>query len=364
MAWEFHGYDAASGAAVASLDVASWSSKDVRSDSGEWSAVLTPPDSPSVARSVLAATVAGRNVILAVRDGSIIFSGYLPPGGRRLPEIAGAGLLSYLDRRRLIIATDRVYTAMDQHLMVADLVDYTNAAHGIGIDTSQVKPSGVLRDQTWHPWELKNIGEALRQKAQLLNGFDLDVRTELDAGSLIRRVRCWYPRRGLSVSQGGPIFEVGVNALVEPTLTGNEDFATTTLALGFETNSTTQQRLLASKETTSLLTAGWPEIDVVLDLVDVKEAPTLQAHADGFAQLNDDPDLGSPIEVEVNPNDDTWPWGSWDLGSDARLIIPANYFPWWPDGYSLDRRVEAHRWEWSVTDGEHLYVTLGPPWTL
>jgi hypothetical protein len=62
------------------------------------------------------------------------------------------------------------------------------------------------------------------------------------------------------------------------------------------------------------------------------------------------------IVLDVDPDDVSWPWGSWDLGDECRVVIPAGLSPWWPDGYSEVRRIVGHRWTFDADSGESLQV--------
>ena len=246
MAWSFHCFDAATSAPLGTVEVESWQSEDRLNDSGSWSATLAAPATVPLARAALVATMPARSVVVAVRTNIYglpdpVYTGYIPPGGRRIPDIVGGNLLSYFDHREL---DDPVpYAAVDQFTLVADLIARTQATgRGVNIDLSQVGTSGVLRDQTWFAYERKNIGEAIRQKAAIIDGFDFDIRTELDAGALVRRLRCWHPRRGRAVSNGGPVFTHGGNVAAAPTVVADSRFVTETTALGAEIDEVTRER--------------------------------------------------------------------------------------------------------------------------
>jgi hypothetical protein len=375
--WTWHAYDAATNAHLGSLLLERWEQAAELKDAGSWSATLVPGASVILAADILNTTQEGRTFIVPVRNGQLVdgFAGWIPPGGRRRPELAGAGLLSWLDRQVLRAAniggTTLTYSAVDQFAVAADLVDRAQAIHTIGIDTTQVGTSGVLRDQTWYSWESKNIGEALRQKSALSNGYDFDVRVELDAGDPdpTRRLRCWYPRRGRSFEAGTcPIFAAGTggNVYEVPAVNAHEKFATVAHAIGAETgavvtvgDSEVRVRLTYEAVAQDRIDAGYPSIVAELELPDIKSLAVLEDHAEGYLTRYGQ-QFATEIILDVNPDDITWPFGSWELGDDCLVVIPAGLTPWWPTGLSEIRRVVAHSWNVDADSGERLRVTTAP----
>lgn len=201
----------------------------------------------------------------------------------------------------------------------------------------------------------------MRQKAALIDGFDFDIRTELDASGPVRRLRCWYPRRGNSIESGKcPTFSVGGNVIDVPIIGGHEQFRTGAYAVGDEVDEVTRERIRHSAFADHLLGAGgYPLIDEVLDLPDIRTDEVLEEHAAGYL-LQHAHDQSNEIVLDVNPNDITWPYGSWEIGDDCRVVIPAGLTPWWPSGMNETRRVAAHRWKKDAS-GERLQVVTSHP---
>lgn len=380
--WAFQAYDTVTGAATAILQVESWTHEAwLNHETDRFTCRLAPPETPTLARHALNSTIETRCVILPVRDGKLLdgFSGWVPPGGRRRSaaglELAGGCLLNVFDYRHLGATT--TFVAVDQHTIAVTLVENSQApapvemptgppvtfAIGPGIDTSEVELSGVLRDQTWNQWESKAVGEALRQKRALINGYDYAIHTELDVGAEglqvpVRRLRCWYPRRGTPWIAGqSPVFTVGGNAHLVPDVNGNENFGNMIHALGDEVDETTRERLIRFRSAVAYQTYvnGYPLIGRVLDLPDVNQTGTLDDHADGYLHRNRN-STDDEIVLDVDPDQYD---GS--LGDEAMVVIPAGIDPWWPDGYAEQRRVVAHLWSYDST-GERLRVVTSPPW--
>lgn len=360
--WEWRAYDLASGAPLGLIEMADWSHTDILDDAGSWTATMAGRSS-AIRRDYLTATMPGRSVIVPIRNGVPLgFAGIV--WSRDAPRIAGAGLLSYFDRQPL--NTRKAYVASDQHSVIKDLIDWVQTNGGnIGVDTSQVTLSGVVRTQTWEKWEEKNVGEAIRQKGDNLGGFDFDVRVEYDAGVLVRRLRLWTPRRGRSYldAQASPTFRLdGRRGNVRDVPSVPVDatkLSTNVYAKGQEIDSTTHEVLLAESVRTDLLAAGWPRLGEVQTFSDIKDSTTLQQHADGIAYLYGPTDVDE-IVLTVDPDGEPWQWGTWDLGDDCAVYIPpGDAVPWMPDGYADIRRVKSHEWSWSPTTGESLKVHTG-----
>lgn len=362
--WEWRAYDLASSTPLGSVELSDWSHSDVLNDSGSWSATMTGRDA-TARRDNLAATVPGKAVIVPIRNGVPLgFTGIV--WSRDPPNIAGSGLLSYFDRQPL--NTRKAYVAYDQHFLIKDLVDWVQANGGnIQLDTSQVGPSYVYRDQTWERWEEKFVGEAIRQKADNLGGFEVDVRVEYDTGVLTRRLRMWTPRRGRYWvdNQTNVTFRLdgrrGNVTDISSLAVDATKLNTHIYAKGEEIDSTTHERRLAESVRTDILDAGWPRLGDTLDLNDIKDDATLQAHADGKAHLYGPTDIDE-ITLTVDPDDVMWPVGSWDLGDDCMVDIPAATIDWVPDALRLVRRVTSHDWKKTTSD-ETFQVKTGRPTT-
>lgn len=358
--WVWQASDLATGAPLGALTVTSWEHTDRLNTAETFSATLGSMGA-DMDRAAIDATLAARSVVVPFRN-------KLPLGYAGIvwapnpPSFSGASLLSYFDRQPYDLTN--TWTNVDQHTMMVNLVAWVQANGGnIQIDTSQVGLSGVLRTQTWTQSEQKNIGEALRQKADNINGFDFDFRVELDeAGNQIRRMRMWTPRRGRPYTeQNSPVFTVGRNARTVPAATANgAAMVTHVTALGDELSAGPPPvRRIARSVRADLVLAGYPRLGEVLDRSDIKNDTSLQQAADGWAYYHGAAKIDE-IVLDVDPDDDTWPWGSWDLGDDCMVRIPTDRDPWWPTGLTAVRRIVAHRWRKSAKE-ERLEVVTGRP---
>lgn len=363
--WTWHAFDLASGGSLGEVLMGDWSHEDRLRSAGSWNATPLPPDDDGTidvadhTRHILNATAARRAVIVAVRtddygQARAEFTGWVPPGGQQRPDIAGTGLLGYYQNR--IITTPLSFNPREQTQIPATIID---EHPGAKIDTATaVTDSGVQRVASWTLSDGKLCGEAMLDIAGRINGFEFDIRTELDAGRFVRRYRTWYPRRGAGFR---PHFVYGGNMWSDPKPAGNKGFATRVIALGSQTSSGPPPvRLTAIRTNTALIKAGEPIIDIKLDRSDIVTQQALNDHADGA--LHDAArNIDDELTFDVDPGDPNFPYGSWDLGADCWVQYPAGRHVWWPDGLSELRRVVAHRW---TVEGavEKLEVVTGPAW--
>lgn len=354
--WEWYSYDLATGDPLGRLTFTEWSSVDLLNDAGEWSGTL---DLSGRSRQVdvINATTPARSLIVARRDGQTVGHGIVWRRNRVDGMIAGAGLLSYFDRR--YIRSTFTKTNLDQHTLARNLIATAQAAGGgnIQIDTStDTVLAGVTRTRTWQPQDDKNLGGALRDLSGVIDGPDFDIRVEQDG---VRRLRLWSPRRGQQTRASSPRFVLGVNALdIAGVDEDGVEFATSVTAFGEEINATTRERLTATATNADQIAAGYPLLDTTLDKSDVREQTTLNAAATGTVRRVGQ--MTSVLTVTVDPDYRGFPWGSWDLGDNCRIIIPPGIEPGLPTGLNEVRRIVEHRWSVG-SDGEQLNIVAGSP---
>lgn len=113
-----------------------------------------------------------------------------PENGEWTLDFGGEGLLHYLWRWRVTSTLE--FVAEDQFAIAQALIDHhqDKAGGDFGIDTSGVGVSGVDRDRTYFGYELKNIGEAVQQLAEVEGGFDYSI------DPMTRAFTAHYPQRG------------------------------------------------------------------------------------------------------------------------------------------------------------------------
>jgi hypothetical protein len=211
------------------------------------------------------------------RDGVIVWGGILWTSDADIDAgtitYAGEGWHSYFRRRTL--RARKVYLAQDQTTQIAkNLIDYAQSFLGgsIGVDTSGVAATGVLRDRTYEAFERKNIGEAVDQLATVENGFDFRYDSIYDNGNLSVRFLTSYPPTGRHTEI---VLEVGKQLAALGIKTDATSLATNVDAIGAGEGDI---KLLATVSDPGLL-GIYPMLDDVVSFTDVSEQATLTGHA-------------------------------------------------------------------------------------
>jgi len=132
------------------------------------------------------------------RNGRKVFAGPLMGGqvqGEAL-SLNAQGLMSYM--KYMDVQQDMTFTQVEQHEMVAALINQWQVLEygNFGIDTTNLIPSGVLRDGTYLKKELADVYKRVTELGDRLNGFDIAV----DPTS--RKLDLQYPHRGVDRSTG------------------------------------------------------------------------------------------------------------------------------------------------------------------
>ena len=257
-------------------------------ESASYSHVLNAPgaftgtlglDQPAKLAAVLESVLQLGQVSLWVeRDGVIVWGGPLWTSDADIDSgtisYAGEGWHSYFRRR--VLRAKKVYTAADQTTGIAkNLLDYAQSFVGgsIGVDTSGVTASGVLRDRTWEAFERKNIGQAVEELAAVEDGFDFRYDSAYDSGgNLSIRFLTSYPPTGRHTEF---VLEVGKQLAKLGIKTDGTALATNVDAIGAGEGDI---KLIATVSDPGLLGA-YPILDDVVSFTDVNQLPTLTAHA-------------------------------------------------------------------------------------
>ena len=143
---------------------------DVLNAPGAFSGTLglqQPAKLQSVLRNALMLMDDGRLTLFVERNGALVWGGFLWTSDCSLDDgtctLNGEGYLSYFRRR--LIADTLTYTGIDQTLIAKDLVDKAQLERGghVGVVTSDVTASGVLRDRAYEFAEHKWVGESPRR---------------------------------------------------------------------------------------------------------------------------------------------------------------------------------------------------------
>lgn len=279
-----------------------------------WSSTLSKPQSMTaqVKESSLPEAVAQRlrgpdrlaTEFKLLRDGQVVFAGPLRTWRKQgeMVEINADGLLSYL--QGMIVTSDLRYDQVDQAMIVKDLVDrwqsyfaYTHA----GIDTSDITPTGRLRDGSYAYKEIHILARRIEELGARADGFDFEV------DPTTRKLQLWYPQKGIDRSHGADAIvfdDHNVDSLDVMCSVSADDMAT--YAFGAGQSSATDGTLWTAYYDSAAaaayggfaLTQSWSDVSEQATLDDHTLA-LLRAHTSALfvpgpkARVTADADLGS-----------------------------------------------------------------------
>lgn len=116
-----------------------------------------------------------------------------------------------------------------------------------------------------------------------------------------------------------------------------------------------------TRDRTEMTAAGWPVLDSVLDVAEVRHLGTLRSMVNGALRRIGRVDAGS-MSFPVIPDHEIAPIGTWQIGDDCTVIVPAGVDPWWPQGRRSVHRVLSTSWTVAGAS-EQLTVSVGARWT-
>lgn len=255
----------------------------------------------------------GRTAMTVVApDGSVAWAGVLWAADVDLDgatTMSGGRWLSLLARR--VVRADLTYAAVDQATILAALVDHAQDTSGgradrdLGIDTSGLAATTVLRGRTYPEEEAKPIAEAITQLADVVNGFSFDLVPVLGAGRTLSHVlEMDYPNSGVATTV---TMVHRSNVLVSKVGFDATGMCTDVVAMSRGGDGLTERR--------SSPIAGWPAMEVVQALSDVTVAATLQQAGDRRLDLGAYPRAMPALQVLALDA----PVG---LNGIARLVVP------------------------------------------
>ncbi len=287
-----------------------------------------------------------RTAIYALRDGRPVYGGIVWTSDCDNGESVALGSSdwwSYFDHRRVvpllsnaqppvteIASLDVAFTQVDQNDIARQLVaiaqSHTGGDIGIVADTST---SEVLRDRTWHGYELADVGQALKQLSEVEGGPDImfGVGANLDDnGRPVRLMRIGNPHLG---QQGSPfVFESGANILSYRWPSDGTRMANRAYALG---EGSERGAIIAATEDVDSTANGWPLLEADANYSTVTDPATLQAHATADRYASRLPVVLPTLTVAGDGANRfgrrVWPAiGEFSAADDARVVIRDRFF--------------------------------------
>lgn len=316
---------------------------------------------PGVAQGYIDATTPRRSVLWIERDKVVIDAhiiwGRQTQQGSTAMILRGSSLFRYFEARRLRQTTS--YTNVDQLAIAKDLIDRAQAVSGgdIGVIT-EVNASGRLRTRDPISWdyEAKIVGQLIKNLANTIDGFDFSIDPARDTnGEPIATFRTHYPRRGRTAAASGVRFTLGGNLLDVEVSEEEDNRPNTVLAIGAGGG---VQQLEDPAVDGSEIDAGWPLLEWLYVRKDVSNAETLGDNARGELVMRQD---STRYTLLVDPDHKVSPLGSYVVGDDARVIIPAGMHFRFPSGFDGVLRIVEREITIRDTGAEEVRLKMGAP---
>jgi hypothetical protein len=303
-------------------------------------------------------TTPARTMGVALRDGRPVFGGILwtrrPDPEKQTVDLGFSDWFSYFDARMVlpvftpdgttsqVSSLGTTFGQVEQNDIARALVDQAQAATGgnIGI-VADTTVSGILRDRSYAGHELVNVGTALRQLAEVIDGPDIafGVAPELDSnGRVVKTMRIGDPKLGVDGS--AHVFELGANALGYRFDSDGTRMVTRSYVTG---EGTEAGQLIAVAENSARYSDGWPVLEQETNRNTTSSDATLQEHADAELRRNWLPVVTPQVTVLGDGRDASgrklWPSiGEVQVGDEVRLCIRDFFFA---EGLDVNLRVVA-----------------------
>jgi hypothetical protein len=194
---------------------------------------------------------------------------------------------------------------VEQFDIVRGIIDYLQANQDLGI-TADTHNSGVERRRKYHHYERKNAGSAIRELADVVDGFDFASDTVRDSSDTItKHLRLYYPARGRRTSHVLDYSEDGSTNIDDYSWTldpGRMENQTDAIGAGIE-----EAKLIATAADPNQW-AQYPILDGVESRESVTEQATLQGHADQRLRERSGPIEALTVKLKANakPSFSSW----------------------------------------------------------
>jgi hypothetical protein len=246
-------------------------------------------------------TTPARTMGVALRDGRPMWAGVLwtrrPNADKQTVELGFSDFWSYFDARFVlppftpngttsqVSQMNTTFGQVEQNDIARQLLAQAQAHVGgdLGI-VADTTISGIVRDRTYAGHELVDVGTALKQLAEVIDGPDImfGVAPELDTnGRVVKLMRIGDPRLGQDGS--AHVFELGANALGYTWGSDGTRMATRAYASG---EGIEAGQLIATAEHDVRHSDGWPLLEAETSFNTVSSDSTLQEHADAELRRN------------------------------------------------------------------------------
>ncbi len=260
-------------------------------------------------------TTPARTMVVALRDRRPLWAGILwtrrVNSDKQAIDIGCSDFWSYFDSRFVLPpftpdgTTSQVsqlgtsFTQVEQNDIVRALLAQAQSHPGgdLGI-VPDTTVSGILRDRTYAGHELVDVGTALRQLAEVIDGPDLafSVAPELDAsGRVVKTLRIGNPKLGQEGS--AHVLEVGANATSYAWGSDGTRMVTRQFTTG---EGVEAGQLIATTEDDTRYADGWGLLEAESSYNTVSSDSTLHEHAAADLKRNRLPVVTPTITIDAS----------------------------------------------------------------
>ncbi|MFI9721532.1 hypothetical protein ACIHFE_18075 [Streptomyces sp. NPDC052396] len=228
----------------------------------------------------------GGTGLAVLRDGEPIWGGILWTLNADLEAgtltLNASGFHSHLKGKHFVAG--ETARDVDQNAMVRNWVSRSNANSGIATDVSRIKDSGRKRTRVWTRYECKNLGDAIEELAEVIDGFNFRY-----APYWIERRKRMGNRLLISPRSGTPgtgLLEHRINCNVTSVSYDSTALATNAYAIGADNGA--GEKLMGSARNAEL-GERIPARDSVTTYTDIKETETLLSKAQAAIDAGREP---------------------------------------------------------------------------
>lgn len=290
--------------------------------------------------TLVAGTQPGKTVVYVERD-EVLIDAYIIwtrayDSATDEVMIGGASLASFFKHQHILQTQE--YLLDDQLDIARALINYAQSQVGADLNIqTETNLSGVFRQRTYWHYEFKQVFEAIKQLAEVENGFEFAFDVAYDAGVRTRTFRLSYPNRGRLAQDTGHIFEIGRNVVSYQLEENFTDAAVAGYAIGAGEGESMVQ---SSYARTDRIDAGWPLLQTTVTHKDISNKSTLDEKI--IAEVESKFEGRRLVDLTVR-GDLTPQIGEWTVGDWCRIADPgAHLAAFYPDGLDEYRRIVGY----------------------
>ncbi|WP_235094200.1 hypothetical protein [Streptomyces sp. A1-5] len=271
--------------------------------------------------------------LVVLRDGEPIWGGILWTLNAELEAgtltLNASGFHSHLKAKHFIAG--ETARDVDQNAMVRNWIERSNANGGIATDTTKIMNAGRKRTRVWTRYELKNVGDAIEEVAEVIDGFNFRYAPYwVERGKRIGNRFLISPRAGTPVEHR---LEHRLTCNVTSVSYDGTALATNAYAMGADNGA--GEKLLGSAHNAELA-ERIPARDGVATFNDVKETRTLLSKAQAMTDAGREPVAIPTLTLYpgMNPADFT-------VGEAVTVRVDSGYVKVLADFIITERKVDV-----------------------